>query len=150
MASSVVQMIRRFRPGDLREVHDLANVGLGENYSPSFILDIHSFWPDLFLVADEGGAISGFIAGILLSGVHARIVMLAVREEKRRRGVGSLLCREFIQRCGLRGVRLITLEVRSSNLAAIALYRRMGFQIMMKLEKYYSDGEAAYRMQMIL
>lgn len=143
-------MLRDFRPNDLSQVYDIARVELKEDYSPNFIMDLHSFWPDLFLIVEDSGVIKGFIAGILLSEIHARIFMLAVRRRERRKSLGTLLCQEFIKRCALRGVRLITLEVRVSNKPAFELYRKLGFQMMMRLDRYYGDGESANRMQLIL
>ena len=38
------------------------------------------------------------------------------------------------------------LEVRVSNLQAIALYERLNYKRVSRLEGYYRDGEAAYLM----
>jgi len=61
-----------------------------------------------------------------------------------------MLCREFIRECGMKGVRMITLEVRVSNEAAISLYRKIGFQIILQIDGYYTDGESANKMQLVL
>jgi len=92
----------------------------------------------------------GFITGILMSRQHARILMLGVRKERRRRGYASILFREFMKVCGMRGVRMITLEVRISNEPAISFYRKLGFSTVMTIDDYYTDGEVAKKMQLIL
>jgi len=38
------------------------------------------------------------------------------------------------------------LEVRGSNLPAVSLYRKMGFEVMRTIRGYYADGEDAYVM----
>jgi len=142
--------VRQFRLNDLPEVFDIAAETLREAYSPQYLIDLHSYWPEGFIVLEELGVIQGFIAGILISRIHARMILLGVRGIRRRRGYGSMLCREFIKQCGLIGVRMITLEVRLSNRSAISLYRKMGFSVMRKIDGYYTDGEGANKMQLIL
>ncbi len=143
-------MLRQFEPRDLQEVHKIAIDQLRENYSPRFMMDLHSYWPKGFLVAYDFKGIHGFIAGILLSEVHAKIIMLAVKEESKRQRYGTMLCREFIKNCAIRGIRFITLEVRVSNVPAIELYKKLGFEVMLKEGNYYEDGEAALKMQLVL
>jgi ribosomal-protein-alanine N-acetyltransferase len=142
--------VRLFQANDLSEVFALAVETLKESYNPSFLIDLHSYWPDGFLVVEDTMGIQAFIAGVLMSRHHARILMLGVKMERRRQNYATLLCLEFLNRCALRGVKMITLEVRTNNEAAISLYRNLGFSKIMKLENYYSDGESAYTMQLWL
>ncbi|OQC51453.1 MAG: putative N-acetyltransferase [Euryarchaeota archaeon ADurb.Bin023] len=39
------------------------------------------------------------------------------------------------------GITRLKLEVRESNVAAISMYRKLGFKINNKLKHYYEDGE---------
>lgn len=49
------------------------------------------------------------------------------------------------------GAKYVSLHVRESNKAALALYREtLGFKIDGKEPKYYADGEDAYGMKMVL
>jgi ribosomal-protein-alanine N-acetyltransferase len=52
--------------------------------------------------------------------------------------------------CAKKGVRYLTLEVRKSNLPAIRFYEKMGFQITGEINRFYTDGEDAYRMHIFL
>jgi ribosomal protein S18 acetylase RimI-like enzyme len=142
--------IRQFEVNDLSEIFNLALDTLKEAYTPTFLIDLHSYWPEGFIVLEERGAIQGFIAGILMSRAHARILMLGVRKTHRRRGYGTMLCMDFLRRCAMRGVRMVTLEVRTGNEAAISMYLKMGFSPGMRLNNYYTDGESALKMQLIL
>jgi ribosomal-protein-alanine N-acetyltransferase len=38
------------------------------------------------------------------------------------------------------------LEVRASNVPAVNLYKKIGFEIIRTITGYYADGEAAYMM----
>ncbi|MFP4546082.1 MAG: GNAT family N-acetyltransferase [Methanomassiliicoccales archaeon] len=144
-------MVRNFDPTrDLTEVYSLCLQTLQEGYSAQFLIDVHKLWEDGFLVLEDRGVIQGFLGGLFVSMMHARIFMLGVRPRGRRRGYATMLCREFLKRCVLIGIRLVTLEVRESNFAAIEFYKKLGFQVAMRVDNYYTDGEAAYKMQIML
>lgn len=142
--------LRLFRPSDLPQVYELACSSLNESYNPTLFLDLYSYWPEGFIVMENEGLIIGFIFGVMLSRIDARILMLAVHEKYRRRGAGTILFHEFLKQCSLKGIRTITLEVRVSNFSAIDFYKKLGFQINGRVSKYYSNGEDAYRMQLYL
>jgi [ribosomal protein S18]-alanine N-acetyltransferase len=54
------------------------------------------------------------------------------------------------RQCAVKGMRVIELEVRVSNQVAIHFYEKMGFQLVGRIPKYYSNGEDAFRMQLFL
>ena len=58
---------------------------------------------------------------------EGHITNLAVDPAHRRRGIGALLLRALIAKAREREMTLLTLEVRASNRAAIALYGGFGF-----------------------
>ncbi len=140
----LVYLIREFKPQDLQQVIEIANESLTERYFPQLFLDIYEAWPRGFLVA-EFHEILGFIAGSKLSN-EARVLMLAVRKEHRRRGIGSALLRKFMAICKSEGLVSIRLEVRTSNITAIEFYKRFGFNIISFIPNYYTNGDAAYVM----
>jgi ribosomal-protein-alanine N-acetyltransferase len=53
-------------------------------------------------------------------------------------GVGEHVMRQVIEQVRFRGASLITLEVRPSNTAALALYRKLGFKLMGIRKGYYT------------
>lgn len=80
----------------------------------------------LYLVAEEDGGIVG-CCGIWQSFEDGDICNVAVKESCRRRGIGESMLLELM-RCAVRnGIRNFTLEVRSGNRAAVALYEKLGF-----------------------
>ncbi|MBC7107563.1 MAG: ribosomal protein S18-alanine N-acetyltransferase [Methanomassiliicoccales archaeon] len=143
-------ILRRFNITDLPQVYDLACTELKERYTPELFLNVFSCWSDGFIVIEDNRRIQGFILGITISKREARILMLAVKDEVKRRGLGTILFREFCSKCAMRGIRYITLEVRKSNLPAINFYKKLGFEIAGEIDHYYSDGESAYRMHLFL
>ncbi len=89
-----------------------------------------------FIVAVEDDAVTGYamLSTVLDEGELDRI---AVDFPFRRMGVGELLLDAVIADCKSAGVVLLTLEVRASNLAAIALYKKAGFCEAGRRKNYY-------------
>ena len=89
-----------------------------------------------FIVAEDGeGNILGY------AGLHAvldegYIDNIAVEEAARRHGVASALLDVFC-RFGAANLAFLTLEVRASNAAAIALYEKMGYARVGVRKNYY-------------
>lgn len=69
-----------------------------------------------------------------------QVTLLAVAPEQRRRGLGRHLLRALLREGWQRGARRSTLEVASSNAAAIGLYRSLGFRDGGLRRGYYRDG----------
>ena len=88
--------------------------------------------------------IIGFI-GVWMLPDEAHIVTVAVRESHRREGLGELLLISAIDLAQSERQALVTLEVRVSNEAALALYEKYGFERTGLRPRYYSDNrEDAY------
>ncbi|MBM3324969.1 MAG: ribosomal-protein-alanine N-acetyltransferase, partial [Calditrichaeota bacterium] len=75
------------------------------------------------------------------------LVNIAVRADRRRGGIGNQLMDFLMKQAQTRHARAIYLEVRRSNEAAIAFYRRHGFTLLYERKRYYSNGEDAYIME---
>lgn len=76
----------------------------------------------------------------------AQIANIAVDPNYQGKGYGQKLMDTLIQYCEEKECENITLEVRVSNEAAIALYQKNGFVISHIRKQYYEDGEDAYLM----
>lgn len=90
-----------------------------------------------FLVAETNGEVVGYIGVHEVAG-EGYIANLAVHEQHRRRGVASALLRAAEEGALNRGVAILTLEVRASNFAAIALYTRNGYAVVGHRPRFYS------------
>lgn len=97
----------------------------------------------VYLVARAGERILGF-GGMWVVESEAHIVTLATHPSHRRQGIGHLLLQGLLEKARQRGIDLITLEVRVSNVPALALYAEFGFRAIARRKGYYPDnGEDA-------
>jgi ribosomal-protein-alanine N-acetyltransferase len=100
-------------------------------------------------VAREAGEVVGYLlAWHVLDELH--VLQVATAHARRRRGVGRGLVDTALAYATGARVRLVLLEVRRSNAAALALYRRVGFAEVNVRKGYYTDGEDAVEMQLLL
>jgi len=77
---------------------------------------------------------------------EGHITNIAVRAQDRGRGIGKLLLQSMMQYASNLGAAYLTLEVRQSNAAAIALYTSHGFIAVNRRKGYYENGEDALLM----
>ena len=80
-----------------------------------------------YFVAEDKDGVSGIIGLRELSG-EGEITNVAVDQSKRRRGIGRALVKRVLDECDALNIGDVTLEVRVSNEAAIALYDSFGFK----------------------
>jgi ribosomal-protein-alanine N-acetyltransferase len=79
------------------------------------------------------------------------ILNVAVHPEERRRGHAARLLRHILDEAARGKARVISLEVRVSNQAAAALYRKFGFREVGVRPRYYANnGEDALLMDLEL
>ena len=91
-----------------------------------------------FLVAEEPetGQVLGY-AGLLVMADEGYITNVAVSPDCRRQGIAAQLLRVFCDFAVGNRLAFLTLEVRPTNTAAIALYRRFGFEEVGRRRNYY-------------
>ncbi|HZY70050.1 MAG TPA: GNAT family N-acetyltransferase [Thermoplasmata archaeon] len=139
--------LRGFRTSDVPAISEIVADALHEHYDSSLYLSLSEQWPDGFLVAvDVANRPVGFLLGVSQIAGEARVLMFAVDRRHRSGGVGSRLMDTFLERCRVRGLHRVTLEVRVSNATAIRFYSRYQFSVTDLLRGYYSDGENGYQM----
>jgi ribosomal-protein-alanine acetyltransferase len=68
---------------------------------------------------------------------EAEIIDIRVGEGFRRTGIGESLLTQSFEKLRLSEIRSVFLEVRSSNAAALAFYKKLGFAMMGRRENYY-------------
>ena len=103
------------------------------------------------LVLESDGNVAAFLIADTRPGQGAAtIVTLDVRPPFRRLGYASRLLLESEKLLKERGVRDYRLQVDVDNAAAIAFYRKHGFERLRTLRGYYSNGHDAYLMTKIL
>ena len=70
---------------------------------------------------------------------EAHIMNIAVREDLRKNGYGTVILNYLVEIAKERKKTCITLEVRENNLAAIGLYEKIGFEVVGRRKKYYEN-----------
>ncbi len=89
-----------------------------------------------FFVAFSGDKIAGYIGSHNVLG-EVYITNVAVFPEFRRNGVGKTLVDFLIDEMKAENANFVTLEVRKSNMNAISLYEKCGFQNVGERKKFY-------------
>lgn len=80
-----------------------------------------------FFVARVNGSVAGYIGAHNVFG-EVYITNIAVSEGFRKKGIGSALIKSLVSCAEREAAVFVTLEVRKSNLPAIALYEKSGFE----------------------
>ena len=97
----------------------------------------------LYRCARRDDAVVGVVGALLVAG-DAHIMTIAVDPAAQRTGVATALLLDVANRAIAAGSTALTLEVRASNTAAQALYRRFGLAPVGHRRGYYEpDGEDA-------
>ena len=91
-----------------------------------------------FLVAEDSvsGRVLGY-AGMMVVADEGYITNVAVFPEYRRQGIAAQILQVFVQFAAANRLAFLTLEVRPSNAAAIALYQGFGFEEVGRRKNYY-------------
>ncbi len=91
-----------------------------------------------FLVAEDAmtGEVLGY-AGLLVMADEGYITNVAVFPEARRGGVAAQIIEVFMNFAKGNHLAFLTLEVRPTNTAAIALYQSFGFEEVGRRKNYY-------------
>lgn len=101
------------------------------------------------LVRCAGDAVVAFCE--VLRGVDdADILNIETLPGYRRQGLAQQLLQEAFEWARNHHRASIWLEVRAGNVAAIALYEKLGFQTIHTRQRYYADGEDALVMKYAL
>jgi ribosomal-protein-alanine N-acetyltransferase len=142
-----VLSIRCVKPNDIFPVIALAFETLPERYNPSIFTQFYESYPEGFLVALDDDTIIGFLIGIKNTPNTARILMLAVKDAYRKKGIGSSLLSQFLKEVKHQNITRVELEVRTSNKRALKFYQDQGFLLQGTLQQFYQNGENAYSMR---
>ena len=141
-ASSRSPAIRRLTYADLPQVVAIERRAFPTPWSLAmFVLEL-SKPGGVCMAAFDGGAMTGYLICSRYDTVW-HLMNVSVDPDRRREGIASALLGALIERISDPEAQL-TLEVRRSNVAAIALYERFGFRAAGLRRRYYQDnGEDA-------
>jgi [ribosomal protein S18]-alanine N-acetyltransferase len=103
-----------------------------------------------YLVAEDGGMVTGYGGLMAQPGGQADVVTLAVAADRWGEGIGSALLDGLLAEADRRGCTEIFLEVRVDNDRAQRLYRRRGFtDIGIRRGYYQPSGTDALVMRLV-
>lgn len=133
---------------DLNQLRHLEKICFPKDAWPLLdLIGVLTFPNVVRLKADHLGRMIGFIAGDIRQHEQVSwIATLGVLPEYRRQGIGQKLLSACEERLPTPYIRLC---VRTSNEEAIRLYRKNGYNITGKWQRYYQDGEDALVMEKI-
>ncbi|HEY0014469.1 MAG TPA: ribosomal protein S18-alanine N-acetyltransferase [Allosphingosinicella sp.] len=130
---------------DIDEVMSVMNRSFDPCYGEAWtapqcvgLLPMPGVW--LTIARLDGRAVGFAMARVVAR--EAELLLLAVKAEDQRRGVGQRLLDAFVTRAVSRGAQRLHLEVREGN-HAVKLYGRSGFTQVGRRRNYYSgrDGQ---------
>lgn len=129
--------VRRAGAGDVQAIARIEQSCFSAPWSEALILAGLQKENDLFYIAECGGEAAGYI-GLNRVLDESYLYNLAVLPQYRRRGIGEALLRHACSEMFGTGASFVSLEVRRSNRAAIALYEKLGFQRAGERKDFYS------------
>lgn len=140
--------------GHLKLIQPLIDKDLSEPYSIFTYRYFIKQWPDLCYLAMEGEECVGAVVCKLETNKKGEdrgyVAMLAVREDRRKHGIGSWLVATAIDAMIAKHCQEVSLEAEVTNKGALKLYEKLGFIREKRLEKYYLNGNDAFRLKLRL
>jgi ribosomal-protein-alanine acetyltransferase len=97
-------------------------------------------------IRSDDGEMSAFVIGVVEPDGIGHITTIGVAPEYRRKGLARLMMHEVERSFAARGIRTIRLEVRVGNDAAQVLYEQLGYVVVQRMQRYYSNGDDGYLM----
>ena len=126
-------MIRFYEVSDYESVNRLLS-----SFDSNIDLNSNPFYK--CLVFEE----NGILGIIVFEEIYGRIELdyIIVDENYRRLGIASKLMEYLINYVKNNNISNITLEVNESNTSALNLYKKCGFEMVSRREKYYKNNDA--------
>lgn len=122
---------------DLDTIADLEEAIFNPPWSKKALCEFVAYDTNKILVASLNGFVVGYITySTVLDEIQ--IANVAVNTEHRKRGIAQGLLRALHDIGSKNNIKVITLEVRQSNDAAICLYEKMGYKKTGVRKNFYS------------
>ncbi|MEU9065109.1 N-acetyltransferase [Streptomyces sp. NPDC048430] len=112
------------------------------SYSVSTFRQFFDLAGSLLAIAINGESLAGY--SLILpaaAGSEGWFMALGVREGLRRTGVGRSLASAAIEQAKQSGLHVLRLTVEPENLAAVSLYKSLGFEAEELVREYFGPGE---------
>ena len=132
-------MIREALIDDIDKIYELGNL-LNTDFSKTYDLSFYIESDNYLVLVNDDNKINAFL--IVLKGIDSLdIEVIYVQEDSRRKGIATNLLFFLINNYAT-DKKAIFLEVAVNNNKAIALYKKMEFEIVHVRKKYYENIDA--------
>ena len=109
---------------------------------PKFLFEnYYKQHPKGFIIAENNGEIIGYTIGRVKND-FGEIISLAVDPTWRQKGIGTELTNFLIKHFKEKGLKEISLCVRTKNKKAISFYQNLDFKILKTIKNYYRNDDA--------
>lgn len=135
-------LTRKMERQDIDAVFEIEKASYGIHHwtKEAFINELDNNIANYFVAQNqETKEIVGYLGSWFIVD-ECHITNVSVNPEFRRKNIASKLIKTLIDECYAKMIKYITLEVRVSNDAAIALYEKFGFKSIGVRKKYYQDN----------
>ena len=130
--------IRPFVDTDIPQIALIGEECFSQPWSENALKEFSESAFSHIITAFFDGVVAGYITYSQIF-EEIQIANVAVKKDFRRMGLGNALIHHLISSGNNDGCEVITLEVRASNVAAIALYENNGFERVGVRKNFYSN-----------
>lgn len=139
-------MIELMKLEDLAQVLEIENSCFEDAWSEKYFIDeLNNNELCRLFVEKRNDEIVAY-GSMWLMFENCDIVKIAVKKEYQRQGLGQQMLNRLINEAKKSGCEFVHLEVRTSNVPAINLYAKNGFETVRTRNHYYSNGDDALDM----
>ena len=131
-------MIVRMNESHVKAVAELEKLCFSDPWSENSVASELKNKLALWLVAEEEGLVAGYIGSQTCTD-ESDVMNVAVHPDFRRRGIAEALVNALVEELKMIGSHCLTLEVRATNVPAIALYGKLGFVEIGRRKNYYRN-----------
>jgi ribosomal-protein-alanine N-acetyltransferase len=121
----------------LSAIAEIERLSLKEAWSES-ALELFVREGAFAVVCIDGGEVRSYCT-VFEAPYEAQIINVATHPDFRGRGFAAATVRKVLEESRIRGAESVSLEVRSSNAAAIGLYESLGFSAVGRRRGFYKD-----------
>jgi ribosomal-protein-alanine N-acetyltransferase len=135
--------IRRMREEDLPAVRAIEGLSFSNPWSDNTFRGEIQNTPvssPLVVVRRPGDEVVGYIIYWQIRD-DVQVNNIAVHPECRGLGLAEAMMRYAVARVRAAGAEFMTLEVRPSNVAAVSLYKKLGFEVLGTRKNYYTKPD---------
>lgn len=140
--------IRKCNKYDIENLKELELVCFQDRFHEKFdfVLENKNY---VYYLAEEVGRIVGY-AGASILYDESELQYVATLPSLRRNGIAKALMAVLVEDLVKKGVHKMYLEVSEDNLAALSLYKKLGFFVYNTRRKYYGDKDAIVMVKVLM